>query len=151
MSPAAQAPRRLQFDLPGDMPALMGQVRSIEAFLREAGCSAASARQMAVVAEEVLANILRDAWPGREPGHCAVDVDAARRDGAIMVTLRTEDDGIAFDPTATASPDLDASLDEREVGGLGIFLVRSMTDTQHYRRVDGHNIFEVSKACPARD
>lgn len=126
----------------------MERVRGIEAFLQDGGCSAASSRQFAVVAEEILANILRDAWPDRAPGLCLVNVTLEGRSDAIQVTLRTEDDGVAFDPTAAAAPDLEASLDDRPIGGLGIFLVRSMTDTQRYHRTGDRNVFEVGKAYP---
>ena len=126
----------------------MRRVQSVQAFLLDAGCSPASAQQMAVVAEEIFANIIQDAWPGREPGLCTVDVAALPQDGTIHVTLRTEDDGIVFDPTDAEAPDLEASLEERRVGGVGILLVKTMTDAQVYQRVDGRNVFEVSKACP---
>ena len=53
-----------------------------------------------------------------------------------------------IDPTQAEDPDTNASLEEREIGGLGILQVRSMTDTQVYARIDGHNILTVSKLCP---
>ena len=148
MTTADRPPRRLHFELPGDIPAVMEKVRSIQTFLREAGCSSASAQQLAVVAEEILSNIVRDAWPDREPGHCVVDVSADAAPDAVHVNLRTEDDGVAFDPTAATPPNLAASLEDRAVGGLGIFLIQSMTDTQRYQRMGNRNIFEVSKSCP---
>ena len=143
-----QAPRRLHFDLPTDMPALVAKVKAIGTFLRDAGCDARSVHQMEIVAEEILSNILRDAWPGRAPGHCAVTLEATHQPDAIQLCLRTEDDGIAFDPTTAPPPDLDASLEERSVGGLGILFIQTMTDAQSYQRVDGRNIFEVRKICP---
>jgi anti-sigma regulatory factor (Ser/Thr protein kinase) len=133
--------------LPGDTQEVMRQVKRIEAFLLDAGCGAPSARKMTLVAEEILTNILTDAWPGRDPGHCAVCVEATRDRDAVHVCLRTDDDGIAFDPTAARPPDLGASLEDRAVGGLGIFFVRTMTDAQTYQRIDGRNVFEVRKAC----
>ena len=57
-------------------------------------------------------------------------------------TLRVEvlDDGRPFDPLNDAPiPDLESSLDERPVGGLGIYLVRSMVDRMHYRRTGDQN------------
>jgi serine/threonine-protein kinase RsbW len=146
--PADPASKSLHFELHGDPREIVPGVEDIETFLRDAGCNAASVGQLAVVAEEILANIVRDAWAGREPGHCAVDLRAAAKPDGIHVSLRTEDDGIAFDPIAAESPDVEASLDERAIGGLGILLIRTMTDRQVYHRVDGRNIFEVFKVCP---
>jgi len=139
---------RLHFELSNDIAAVMPQVESIEEFLVDAGCSVVSAQQMAIVAEEILTNIVRDAWPEIGHGVCVVDVEAEPVAAAMQVSLRTDDDGIAFDPTQAEDPDTDASLEEREIGGLGILLVRSMTDTQVYARIDGHNILTVSKLCP---
>ncbi len=57
-------------------------------------------------------------------------------------TLKVEviDDGRPFDPLNDAPiPDLESSLDDRPVGGLGIYLVRSMVDRMHYRRTGDQN------------
>jgi serine/threonine-protein kinase RsbW len=148
LSPAGQEARRLHFDLRGDPRDVAAGVESIEAFLREAGCNAASVQQMAIVAEEILTNIAREAWPEGAAGLCAVDVTADTRNDGVHVRLRTDDDGVAFDPMQAEAPDIEASLDERSIGGLGILLIRSMTDTQVYQRTGGHNIFEVCKICP---
>jgi serine/threonine-protein kinase RsbW len=148
LSPAGQEARRLHFDLRGDPRDVAAGVESIEAFLREAGCNAASVQQMAIVAEEILTNIAREAWPEGAAGLCAVDVTADTRNDGVHVVLRTDDDGVAFDPMQAEAPDIEASLDERSIGGLGILLIRSMTDTQVYQRTGGHNIFEVCKICP---
>lgn len=126
----------------------MRKVRSVENFLLDMGCSAASAQQMAVVAEEVFSNIIRDAWPDGTPGHCTVDVEGVAAADTINVTLRTEDDGVAFDPLAAELPDLDALLEDRPIGGVGILLIKTMTDNQSYQRVAGRNILQVSKKCP---
>jgi len=70
----------------------------------------------------------------------------ARADG-LFVVMTTRDDGVAFDPLA-AAPDLDAGLDDRKLGGLGIHLIREMTDAQRYRREGGWNVLVVDKLCP---
>ena len=137
----------LRFELARDVASVMPQVEAVEAFLVDAGCNAASAQQMAIVAEEILTNIARDAWPATAPGVCVVDVEAEPVDAAMLVRMRTDDDGVAFDPTLADSPDIEASLEDRAIGGLGILLMREMTDSQVYERVDGHNILTVSKLC----
>jgi anti-sigma regulatory factor (Ser/Thr protein kinase) len=59
------------------------------------------------------------------------------------------DDGIAFNPLARPTPDLDASVEERKVGGLGIHFVRTVMDSVHYRRQDGHNHLKMMKKVSA--
>jgi len=125
----------------------MYRVECVEAFLLDVGCSAGSAQQWALVAEELFANIMGNAWPGREPGHCSIEVTAVAKPDVIHVSLRAEDDGIAFDPLQAEPPDLEATLEDRPIGGLGIMFIKTMTDHQSYQRIDGHNIFAVAKDC----
>lgn len=77
-------------------------------------------------------------------------------DGAhtIEIELKTDGDGVtvvlgddarAFDPTAAGDPDIDADLDDRALGGLGIHIVRAMMDAISYRRIDGRNQLTLIK------
>jgi len=77
---------------------------------------------------------------GRVP---RVDVSLALYDGCL--TLMIEDDGPSFDPLLLAAPDVTASLEERRVGGLGVYLVRQMMDAVSYRRLGGHNQLSMTK------
>jgi serine/threonine-protein kinase RsbW len=142
------ASRRLQFGFSGAAQEIMPRVESVELFLLDAGCTVASARNIAVVVEEILTNIARYAWPDEGRGACSFDAVAVVEPASVGVRLRSADDGIAFDPTVDTAPDLDAPLAERSAGGLGILLIKSMTDTQSYRRVGARNVFEVTRICP---
>ena len=55
------------------------------------------------------------------------------------------DNGVAFDPTAKAEVDTTLSAEERQIGGLGIHLVRHIMDNVEYERKDGRNILRLSK------
>ena len=55
------------------------------------------------------------------------------------------DSGTPFDPTSVEDADVTLGVEDRPVGGLGIFLVRQIMDTVNYERVDGHNILTLSK------
>lgn len=147
MSLPAGETRLLSFELQGDAQAVMGRVEEIETFLHDAGCGMGPTQQVAIVAEEILMNIAQNAWGDAAAGRCVVDLSAEQRADGVWVTLRTEDDGVAFDPLAAEAPDLEASLEEREIGGLGIHLIRTMTDRQAYHRTDGLNVLEVGKLC----
>jgi serine/threonine-protein kinase RsbW len=63
----------------------------------------------------------------------------------LGITLTVEDDGPGFDPLSLPPPDVGASVTERAVGGLGVFLVRKMMDTVSYARVAGRNQLRMSK------
>jgi len=139
--------RLLSFGLQGDAQAVMGRVEEIETFLHDAGCGMGPTQQVAIVAEEILMNIAQNAWGDATAGRCVVDLSAEQRADGVWVTFRTQDDGVAFDPLTAEAPDLEASLEEREIGGLGIHLIRTMTDRQAYHRTDGLNVLEVGKLC----
>lgn len=77
-----------------------------------------------------------------------MELTAETVSAGLLIVLTTVDDGISFDPTAGAAPDIEAELDDRSIGGLGMFLVREMTDTQHYERTNGENCFRVERLLP---
>lgn len=121
---------------------------AIEAHLREAGAATDNAMQFRLVAEEIVTNIARCAWPEGETHRFTVELAAEARPEGVHVRMTTVDDGVPFDPTAQAAPDTTAALEDRQVGGLGMLLVREMTDGQHYAREDGRNRFSVVRFFP---
>ena len=64
--------------------------------------------------------------------------------GAAL-SMEIADDGVAFDPLQAPAPDLDADIDDRPIGGLGVFLVRELMDSVAYRREAGWNRLSVTK------
>lgn len=121
---------------------------AIEAHLLAAGASEAEALQMRLVAEEIVTNIARCAWPEGVDGQFQVELAAEANAAGLYVSLTTVDDGVPFDPTVEATPDVNAELDDRAIGGLGMFLVREMTDTQRYARANDENHFRVECLLP---
>lgn len=103
---------------------------------------------MRLVAEEIVTNIARCAWPEGVDAQFHVELAADAVAAGLHVVLTTIDDGVAFDPTARTAPDIDAELDDRAIGGLGMFLVLEMTDAQHYERRNGENRFRVERLLP---
>lgn len=95
--------------------------------------------RLSLVLEELVANVA--AYGGRTP--CRVELSLGAAAGAV--DLIVDDDGVAFDPTGMPSPDVDANLADRPVGGLGIHLVRTLMDEVRYARVDGHNRLTLRK------
>ena len=56
----------------------------------------------------------------------------------FIVTI--SDDGVEFDPFLLPEPDLESDIDDRQIGGLGIHLVRTIMDDFSHRRIDGRNV-----------
>jgi sigma-B regulation protein RsbU (phosphoserine phosphatase) len=92
-----------------------------------------------LIAEELLTNVARAA--GSRQGGVHLSLECALTPSDIRLTFR--DDGPQFDPVAADSPELDVDIADREVGGLGILLVRKLADHCRYSRADGWNIVEI--------
>jgi anti-sigma regulatory factor (Ser/Thr protein kinase) len=92
-----------------------------------------------LVLEEVVSNIIRHGYGGREDGEVSLAIRFAPE--AIAVTV--EDEGMPFNPLGLPDPDLTIPLEEREVGGLGVYLVRKFTDELDYRSEGGRNILRM--------
>ena len=61
------------------------------------------------------------------------------------MTVRISDTGRSFDPLAAPDPNLTTALEERSIGGLGIYLARKVVDRIHYERRGGKNILTLNK------
>ena len=98
--------------------------------------------------EELISNIIRAAQERNEGDIVSLAISCAVTDqnGEKYLTLQTEDDGVRFDPgfNATDSVDVDQHIDEREIGGLGIFLIKQSVDLANYGWRDGKNINQIS-------
>jgi len=91
--------------------------------------------------EEALVNIFRYAYP--ESGAGDVEV-SCKMDNESKFIMEFADAGIPFEIDSIAEPDLDASLSERKVGGLGFFLIRKMVDDVQYRREGKMNFLTLT-------
>jgi sigma-B regulation protein RsbU (phosphoserine phosphatase) len=92
--------------------------------------------------DDLLNNVVEYAFPHDQTEHQIV-VEGDVRDGYVVLTIT--DDGIPFNPLTAAPPDLSLLVHEREIGGLGIHLVRSMFDEVLYHRNIGHNVLTIKK------
>jgi serine/threonine-protein kinase RsbW len=112
---------------------------------QEAGFSPARVHEIELVVEEVVANICRYSYGG-QPG--SVEVCCRRIDGPQMV-FEFIDYGRPCDVLALPSPDLAVDLEQREVGGLGMPMLRVLVDQANYRRESARNILSVTlRAAP---
>ena len=127
------------------VPADPTQLKVLSEFLREFGSAAALAPTQVgtfeLALEEIFMNIVMH---GSQPG-IAPRVEVSLNLGIESVTMTVEDDGPQFDPLSLPPPDVTASLADRRVGGLGVFLVRKIMDTVSYERIAGRNQLRMSK------
>jgi len=102
---------------------------------------AAIRRSMSVALDELLHNTIAYGFAGRDGGEVTVEVEL--RADRLCATL--SDDGPPFNPLESAPPDTTLAVEEREVGGLGIHLVRRMMDEVGYQRRADRNVVSLAK------
>jgi anti-sigma regulatory factor (Ser/Thr protein kinase) len=108
---------------------------------RKAGLPDETIDELELVVEELLVNIISYAYD--EEGSGRIVVLAAVDHGTVTIEFR--DRGRPFDPLEREEPDLDASVEERPIGGLGIYLVKDLATSVRYERIDGQNVLTVIK------
>jgi anti-sigma regulatory factor (Ser/Thr protein kinase) len=99
------------------------------------------ARQLRLAVEEAVVNVIEYAYPADTEGY----VDITMMSDGHWLKVVIDDSGVAFDPTIEKKADTTLSVEERRVGGLGIYLVRELMDSINYERIDGHNILTMKK------
>jgi anti-sigma regulatory factor (Ser/Thr protein kinase) len=119
----------------------MAQIRGlVERFAAECTIAHRDVARVLIAVEELVTNVVRHGY------------DAAP--GTLRLTLRLEgarlliaivDDARPFDPFAQTPPDLDAPIEERRVGGLGLPIIKSLMDRTNYRRDGTYNVVEISR------
>lgn len=105
-------------------------------------CSPKARMQISVAVEEIFVNIATYAY-APEDGMATVRVEISEE--PVTVTITFMDHGIPYDPLAKADPDLSLTADERQIGGLGIFLTKKTMDDVKYEYEDGKNILTLKK------
>ena len=114
----------------------------VGSILEEAGCSMKAKLQLDVAVEEIFVNIAHYAY-GDSKGTARIAVEIEDSPKAAVIEFR--DTGMQFDPLAKPDPDTTLSADQRQIGGLGIFMVKKSMDDVSYRYEDGQNIFTMRK------
>ncbi|MFO7727311.1 MAG: ATP-binding protein [Desulfonatronovibrio sp.] len=94
-----------------------------------------------LILEEVLLNIINYAYTESQAG--TIRAGCALFDRNRFV-IRIIDQGKPFDPSSSPDPDTTLSIEERGIGGLGIYLVHQLSDKVSYQRVDGQNILDIT-------
>lgn len=94
-----------------------------------------------LVLEEAVANIILYAYPAKMNDEITIHV--AKKEQMLVFTIT--DSGIAFDPTQAEEADITLSIEERPIGGLGIYLIKKIMNEVEYQRIEGNNVFTLKK------
>jgi anti-sigma regulatory factor (Ser/Thr protein kinase) len=113
----------------------------VETIADEAGLDQGCAMNLNLALEEAVTNVIMYAYPPKTDG--LVDIEAILRSNQLEFII--SDSGTPFDPTAAPEADTTLGVDERQIGGLGIFLVRKIMDSVEYKREGDKNILFMTK------
>ena len=131
----------IQKHFPAQVDALDEVLGFTEEELEKCGASMKTIMQISVCVEELFVNIAHYAYEGRPEEGAMLTIEAS--DGEVSLTLT--DSGMAFDPLAREDPDVTLPAEKREIGGLGIYMVKQTMDDVTYRRENEKNILTIKK------
>lgn len=128
-------------------PAALDQLESVQTFVLEQlkghTYSERTRAQLDVAVEEIFVNIARYAYPPDQPGwvliRCRVEEEPPR------IIVQFVDRGVPFNPLAKKDADITLSAEERQIGGLGILMVKRSMDQVEYTYEDGQNVLTLTK------
>jgi anti-sigma regulatory factor (Ser/Thr protein kinase) len=114
---------------------------AFDRFSEANGLAPAMVQTFHIIFDELLNNIITYGYGDDERHVVEVNIELAGKKLSVTIT----DDGVPFDPLSQEAPDTSLSIDEREIGGLGIHLVKSMSDECSYERKSDKNVLSLIK------
>lgn len=112
-----------------------------KALFEKIGLEDALASKMRLAVEEAVVNVMEYAYPIGEEG----EIEVCMTTDSECLTVVVTDAGMPFDPTLKEGVDISLSAEERQIGGLGIHLLRALMDDVHYEYLNGRNILTLTK------
>lgn len=113
----------------------------VEGELEKLSCPMKELAQINIAVDELYSNIVNYAYKGGE-GEASVSVQGLPPNS---VRLTFEDSGVPYNPLAKPDPDVTLGAEERQIGGLGIFIVKKTMDAMEYKFEGGKNILAITK------
>ena len=127
---------------PAKIDALSDVLEFVEKTLEDFECPMKTQMAVCVAIEEVFVNVAHYAYPESE-GDITLHIGLDKQNGAV--TFRMADKGVPFDPLKKPDPDITLSAEEREIGGLGIFITKKTMDDVSYEYKNGENVLTMIK------
>lgn len=114
----------------------------VDKHLEEKECAIKVQMQIDVAVEELFVNIAQYAYDS-DTGMVTIQVEIQEEPFAVMITFI--DNGVPYNPLAKEDPDITLAAEERQIGGLGIYMVKKTMDDITYEYKDGQNILRIRK------
>ena len=114
----------------------------VDGQLEELDCPMKIQMKIDIDVEELFVNIAHHAYAS-ETGDAEIGFEASEDRSSVTITFA--DSGVPYDPLAKSDPDITLSAEERQIGGLGIYMVKKSMDKVEYEHTDGRNILKITK------
>jgi serine/threonine-protein kinase RsbW len=108
---------------------------------RQGGFNDKEVYSLQLAADEAASNIIEHAYEG--VANASLDISCDMQGDAIVIIMR--DEGLSFDPSQVKQPNLKAKLSERQIGGLGVYLMRKLMDDVRYESAGKSNTLTMIK------
>ena len=131
----------LEIAIANELEAIVAAAEKIDAFCKEREISPEFAYAVNLSIDEILTNTISYGYDD-EPHR--IEIIVRLESDSLVVEI--VDDSAPFDLSVTPEANVEASLEERDVGGLGLFLVHQMMDRVEYERIEGRNIVTLTKS-----
>jgi len=129
----------LSIILPAKIENLESLIQSVSNCARAMGFDQKRVSEIELATEEALVNITSYSYP---EGSGKVEINCKQGERSFIIEII--DTGIPFDVTSLPDPDIAADIDDRKIGGLGVFLLKKVMDRVDYRRENNRNILTLT-------
>jgi len=130
----------VSFEIPAELEQIQEVSEKIEQCMKSHGWGEDAILDVQLAVEEAVTNSILHGYDGTS-GTIAIRIETTPHHIAVEIA----DDAPAFDPMSVPDPDVDADLEDRQIGGLGIFLIRRVMDEVSYRYENNKNILVMEK------
>ena len=121
----------------------LSEIGRVHRFIEKLDISQRTNFNLTLIMDEILSNIVNYGFCDSEEH--AIQIRISSRPGEIHLLF--VDDGICFDPLQLSEPDLDLPIEKRPAGGLGVFIVRKLSQSMDYSRKNNMNHLRVVVGC----
>ena len=115
----------------------------VRKFIEQFEVSKRTLMQLDLIVEEIFVNIASYAY---SPNTGSVKILIEAKEEPLTVSLTFIDSGVPYNPLEKSDPDINLSVNDRQIGGLGIFITKNLVNDISYRFVDGQNVLQLTKS-----
>jgi anti-sigma regulatory factor (Ser/Thr protein kinase) len=112
----------------------------VQEFCTQNNVSDDKSHDIVLIVDEIIINVINYAYADKNEHVFTLNIN---KKGSNYVHIKITDNGMAFNPLDAAIPDIESSIEDRRIGGLGIFIAKQLSERIEYSRIDDKNQLEI--------